>query len=90
MPLYQVGDRVHVREDLSEDVIYHMADSDLTDVALYEMVKLAGEVVTIKKNLPKYLIEEDSGWFYWVDEMFEGLADAQDDKHFDFDPDELF
>ena len=90
MPLYQVGDRVRVREDLSEDVTYHMADSNLTDVALYGMVKLAGEVVTIKKNAYKYLIEEDSGGFYWVDEMFEGLADAQDDKRFDFDPDELF
>ena len=90
MPLYQAGDRVRVIEDLSEDVIYHMVDSDLTDSAVNEMLKLAGQVVRIKNNVYKYLIEEDDGSFYWVDEMFEGLADAQDDNRFDFDPDELF
>ena len=72
---YHVGDKVVVRSDLVEDEVYYMDDGRAGDSYVYEMVNYRGEIVTISDVGDKYSIEEDSGAFWWTDEMFECLAE---------------
>ena len=76
MGLYHVGDRVVVRSDLTADKRYYMADSTRSDICVSEMIKLAGETVTISEVLwhGKYIISE-SKWV-WTDGMFAGLEES--------------
>lgn len=88
--LYKVGDRVRVRYDLNSYDSYHMVDdpNECND-AVEEMVRLAGEVVTISEQRHgQYRIAECG--FNWTDEMFEGLENTDDDSAFNFNLDKLF
>lgn len=69
---FKVGDKVRVRRDLCEEKIYHREeDSKMCIVAVSDMIKFAGKIVTIDKILgDKYCIKE-CGYHYWTDEMFE-------------------
>lgn len=73
MAKYKAGDIVYVRQDLRPfDTHYHMEhDRSITDVATEEMVRLAGQAVTIRRVMPvgKYAIREMG--YNWTDEMFE-------------------
>lgn len=71
--LYQPGDRVVVRADLINGQRYYMNDGSASNTAVREMVKMAGQIVTIRTANRQYTIEEDS--WHWVDGMFAGLAD---------------
>lgn len=68
---FKVGDRVRVREDLTEHKTYHSGGKETWEVALPSMVKMRGQIVTIKKvySDSTYLVEEDN--HFWADEMFE-------------------
>lgn len=68
---FKVGDRVRIREDLMEHEIYHSGSKGTWEVALPSMVKMRGQIVTIKKvySDSTYLVEENN--HFWVDEMFE-------------------
>lgn len=87
---YRIGDRVRIRYDLMNGPIYRMFDDpNINNTANREMVKHAGQIVTISDiNFGQYLLDELR--FYWTDEMFEGFADDADDAAFEFDPDKLF
>jgi hypothetical protein len=73
MSKYQVGDKVVVRSDLE--------NKDYGGLyAMPSMVELAGETVTITNYdsvANDYRISEDSGDWFWNNEMFEGLADVK-------------
>lgn len=79
--LYQPGDRVVVREDLRAQR-YYMDDRSAHDSAVAGMIGRAGQIVTIDQGSgKKYKIKEDGGNFWWVDDMFSGLAfEAIDDS----------
>ena len=75
MGLYQVGDRVVVRNDLNQIERYYMSGSrEVSDIATRDMVALRGQVVMISEICPngKYRIRE-LAYRVWTDEMFEGL-----------------
>ena len=75
MGLYQVGDRVIVRNDLNQIERYYMSGSrEVSDIATRDMVALRGQVVMISEICPngKYLVRE-LGRRVWADEMIEGL-----------------
>lgn len=69
MPLrYKVGDIVRVRSDIEEGLI----GDGCTFVGGMESYR--GDYVTIKRithNETRYRIEEDDGFWYWVDDFFE-------------------
>lgn len=71
MSKFKAGDKVKVREDLKRGVAYYSNDRKVHDIATTEMVKLAGQIVTIEHIRPDgiYLIRECGR--YWTDEMFE-------------------
>ena len=68
---FKVGDKVRIREDLMEHKTYHSGSKETWEVALPSMVKMRGQIVTIKKvySDSTYLVEENN--HFWVDEMFE-------------------
>ena len=75
MGLYQVGDRVVVRNDLNQIERYYMSGSrEVSDIATRDMVALRGQVVMISEicSSGKYRVRELQLRF-WTDEMFEGL-----------------
>lgn len=76
--LYQPGDAVRVRSDLSVDSVYAMKSGDDTTphwLAIGDMLSFAGKVVHIEKMLDDvYTVKEVKG-FIWVDEMFEDTLD---------------
>ena len=86
MPYYSVGDRVVVRPDLNLDDDYRMffwdgtPDKEDTNCAVSEMVRRAGQVVTIERAEcgSHYRIEEDT--WNWTDEMFLGLEEELIEK----------
>lgn len=66
---YKVGDKVRIREDLSEDMLH----GEL--YAIDQMLDYRGKVVTIKDVCKYcYLIKEDHGEWAWTDEMFEDTS----------------
>ena len=67
---YKVGDRVRVRRDLEENKTYGGWD------ALEDMVKMRGEIVTIKRVRSSAYELEEKG-LMWTDEMFEGLVEEE-------------
>ncbi len=67
---YKVGDKVRVRRDLEEGETYGVWD------ALEDMVKMRGEIVTIRRvRSSAYELEETN--LMWSDEMFEGLVEEE-------------
>lgn len=67
---YKVGDKVRVRRDLEENKKYGGWD------ALEDMVKMRGEIVTIKRVRSSAYELEEKG-LMWTDEMFEGLVEEE-------------
>lgn len=66
---FKAGDRVRVREDLNRDDLYYMANGGYSDSVIFEMLNLAGKVVTIADVGYCYTIKECG--YNWTDEMFE-------------------
>lgn len=67
---YKVGDKVKVRSDLEENKGYGGW------YTLESMVKMCGEIVTIREvRSSSYELEENG--FMWTDEMFEGLVEDE-------------
>lgn len=97
MPYYSVGDRVVVRPDLNLDEDYCMflpdgtPNEDSSNCAVSDMVRLAGQVVTISRAQSgyHYLVEECS--WNWTDEMFLGLEEEilYNESAQEVDPDAL-
>ena len=73
---FKEGDKVRVRKDLKFGKRYYMDDHTAHNVAMVEMVSLAGKVVTIQcENCGgQYRVKEDKNHYSWVDEMFEDVA----------------
>jgi len=67
---YKVGDKVRVRRDLEENKTYGGWD------ALEDMVKMRGEIVTIKRVRSSAYELEEKG-LMWTNEMFEGLVEEE-------------
>ena len=67
---YKVGDKVRVRTDLKVGIRYSRR------VFNEQMDHWSGRVVTIKKIAKEgaYIIREDGGRWFWVEEMFETNA----------------
>ena len=67
--MYEVGDKVVIRKDLSTGVWYG------TNNAVPEMVELRGLMATITRVKPvpytEYSIDLDKGYWEWTPEMFE-------------------
>ena len=82
---YIVGDLVRVREDLQNNATYKMHNSTQDNVAIKQMVRFAGDTVTITGiNFGQYRIEQDDGRYLWTDEMFDGrYEDRFDDSEID-------
>ena len=75
---YKIGDKVRVREDLIAEKQYGK------DFFVSEMNPFKGQIVTIKiVKDGGYVIEEDSGEWYWTEGMFSGKVSQ------DFSPEEL-
>ena len=78
---YNVGDKVRVRQwdDMEKEFGLDFNGNDISVPNcgfVKEMRKYCGFVVTIH-NLTckdiKYFIEEDDGYFFWTDDMFEDI-----------------
>lgn len=67
---YKVGDKVRVRRDLEVNEIYGGWD------ALEDMVKMRGEIVTIRRVRSSVYELKEKG-LMWTDEMFEGLVEEE-------------
>lgn len=68
---YKIGDKVKIREDLSEGVYYDTEDGTWSDDCASEMLGMKGKIVTIKEITRKgYYLEEIE--YNWTDEMFDG------------------
>lgn len=67
---YKVGDKVRVRRDLEDGETYGGWD------ALEDMVKMRGEIVTIRRVRSSAYELEEKG-LMWTDEMFEGLVEDE-------------
>lgn len=67
---YKVGDKVRVRRDLEDGETYGGWD------ALEDMVKMRGEIVTIRRVRSSAYELEEKG-LMWTDEMFEGLVEEE-------------
>ena len=67
---YKVGDKVRVRRDLEENKTYGGWD------ALEDMVKMRGEIVTIRMVRSSAYELKEKG-LMWTDEMFEGLVEDE-------------
>lgn len=65
---YKVGDKVRVRRDLEDGETYGGWD------VLEDMVKMRGEIVTIRRVRSSAYELEEKG-LMWTDEMFEGLVE---------------
>ena len=64
---YKIGDKVRVREDLIAEKQYGK------DFFVSEMNPFKGQIVTIKiVKDGGYVIEEDSGEWYWTEGMLSG------------------
>ena len=77
MSMYQVGDRVVVRDDLTRHKRYYM-ESGVGNSAIESMVALRGCVVTITDFDGQYRVAEDP--WRWTDDMFEGLESSFDEE----------
>ena len=67
---YKVGDKVRVRRDLEEGETYGGWN------ALEDMVKMRGEIVTIRRvRSSAYELEENN--LMWTDEMLDGLVEDE-------------
>lgn len=78
---YKVGDKVRVRTDLKIGIRYSRR------VFNEQMDHWSGRVVTIKKIAKEgaYIIREDGGRWFWVEEMFETNAtDAIKPNYYQF------
>lgn len=67
---YKVGDKVRVRKDLEENKAYGGWG------ALEDMVKMRGEIVTIRRVRSSAYELKEKG-LMWTDEMFEGLVEEE-------------
>lgn len=67
---YKVGDKVRVRRDLEENKTYGGWG------ALEDMVKMRGEIVTIRR-VRRSAYELGEKGLMWTDEMFEGLVEDE-------------
>ena len=72
---YKVGDRVKVREDLTEGRHYGKSSDDA--LCNSEMADTAGKTLTIAKVDERQAIYrvKECDWWTWTDEMFSGLED---------------
>lgn len=71
---YKVGDRVLVKDIKIAGGVYHMEDGKEHNSFVHDMLRFAGEVVTIDEYVNgQYRVKEDCGHWLWVDGMFEGL-----------------
>lgn len=74
MPYFKVGDTVHVRTDLEEDVKYYMSDHENNNFYYIdrEMAeRFGGNACTIESaNNYYYRLSEDHNKWFWTDEMF--------------------
>ena len=78
---YKVGDRVKVKSlDWYNKNKNELGEVDCGIHVFSRMMFIfCGKVVTIKKaDSGIYDIMEDNGYFFWTDDMFEGLADARE------------
>jgi hypothetical protein len=75
MAKYKVGDKVVIRKDLVEDVLYYMEGRTAHNDCVDTMLELAEdtEFVTIIFAGDQYRVHGDLGHYGWVDEMFSGL-----------------
>lgn len=67
---YKIGDKVRVRSDLVENKTYGGWG------ALEDMVKMRGEIVTIRRVRSSAYELEEKG-LMWTDDMFEGLVEDE-------------
>lgn len=70
---YKPGDTVRVREDLSENFCYPMADGSWEGThPVPSMTRCSGKQVTISGITSDglYTISEDCGEWFWTDAMF--------------------
>ena len=75
MGLYQVGDRVIVRNDLNQIERYYMSGSrEVSDIATRDMVALRGQSLRSPRSVPAAnTVCGNCSYRFWTDEMFEGL-----------------
>ena len=52
-----------------------MSDNNSVNSAVPDMIRMAGQIVTICTANEQYTIEEDARNWRWTDDMFSGLAD---------------
>lgn len=79
MSKFKVGDKVRVIEHMVLGETLFMEDRIAHNSFVPDMMRLAEQVVTISAiemdwSGMEYRIEEDGGEWFWVDEMFSGLA----------------
>lgn len=83
MAKYKVGDKVRVIRNGESGKTYYMENGNENNSMVNEMLEFCGKVVEISEITERgqYKIKELPGYWQWVDEMFEGLAEENTPKN---------
>lgn len=97
-PRYKVGDRVVVRKDLVAGEEYGIDKCGAQCLFNRDMEKYLGKTLTVasvtvgdgERRWHRYRVKEDSRYWSWTDDMFEGLAgEGQSEMEMEEDDDEI-
>jgi len=70
--LFAIGQKVKIKKNLSIHKTYYDITKTNYNIAIHEMLKFSGRIVTITHySFGQYHIKEDKGMFFWIDEMFD-------------------
>ena len=68
----RVGDKVTIKADLEEGLIYYMDNEEYYDGIVLEMHNFLGKEATIvSANEEGYCLDIDEECWHWTDQMFE-------------------
>lgn len=72
--LYQIGDKVRIRQDLVADDYYYDENEDRRDVVNEEMMEYTGmyAIILSYSSTGGYRVNIDDGRWNWMDDMFVG------------------
>lgn len=80
---YKVGDKVRIRKDLFVGKRYghdtYVEDMD-TIVKNHDYILTISKTYNCDDSIEYIMLEDDDCWYYWTEEMIEGIAELVEDR----------